>query len=91
MTQWPIGTSGRFSQLDIVVRVVILENKEIGLVPRFQLWMFIILSYSTGIDLLLISCLVGSFFGRFIRNIPLLFDLAVTSVERISVGMGIAQ
>lgn len=49
------------------------------------------ISYSIVIDLLLISCSVGIFLGRFIRNIPLLSDLAVTSDERISVGTGIVQ
>jgi hypothetical protein len=52
---------------------------------------YFIISYSTIIDLPLLSCLVGIFLGRFIRNIPLLSDLAVTSDERISVGTGIVQ
>jgi hypothetical protein len=52
---------------------------------------YFIVSYSMVMDLLLISCLVDTFLGRFIRNIPLLSDLAVTSDDKISVGTGIVQ
>jgi hypothetical protein len=52
---------------------------------------YFIISYSMVIDLPLVSGLVDTFLGRFIRNIPLLSDLAVTSDERISVGTGIVQ
>jgi hypothetical protein len=52
---------------------------------------YFIIAYSTVIDLPLTSCPPGAFLGRFIRNIPLLSDLAVTSDERISAGTGIAQ
>ena len=50
-----------------------------------------LIHYSMVIDLPLMSCLVDTLLGRFIRNIPLLSDLAVTSDERISVGTGIVQ
>ena len=70
------------------VHLVILENK---LIFGSIVIAYFIIPYSTIIDLPLISCPVGAFLGRFIRNIPLLSDLAVTSDERISVGTGIVQ